>query len=51
MHCGTQTYLSERIDMMTCGILFQDHGMYNDSVLGGKQPLVCYGFLVESGKG
>ena len=35
---------------MTCRILFQDHAMYNDSVPGGKQPLVCYGFLVESGK-
>ena len=50
MHCGTQAYLSEKITMQTCGILDQDHTMYNNSVPGGKQPLVCYGFLVESGK-
>ena len=50
MYCGTQAYLSERITMQTCGILDQDHTMYNNSVPGGKQPLVCYGFLVESGK-
>ena len=50
MHCGTQTYLSERIATMTCGILDQDHSVYNNSVPGGKQPLVCYGFVVESGK-
>lgn len=48
--CGTQTYLSERIATMTCGILNQDHAVYNNSVPSGKQPLVCYGFVVESGK-
>ena len=47
---GTQSYFSERTAMQTCGILDQDHTMYSNSVPGGKQPLVCYAFLVESGK-
>ena len=50
MYCGTQAYISEKITMQTCGILDQDHTMYNNSVPGGKQSLVCYGFLVGSGK-
>ena len=40
MYCGTQAYLSERITMQTCGILDQDHTMYNNSMPGGKQPVV-----------